>query len=395
MAHTSYDLIVVGAGLIGSALALSLANETDLNIAVIERAVPLPEKTQSNQRVVALGNVASQLLEQLGVLSELGPEYCHAYDQMFVWDENSRGELSFSAGEQQQQRLGYMVDSERCAWLLQKAMQAAQGIDTHYETQLQRLEVTNGFASLHTSDAEFNAPLTVAADGANSWLRQQAKIFANHHSYEQRGIVALIKTSESHQDTAWQRFLSTGPLAILPVTGNQSSIVWSADNEHAESLMALSDQEFEKALSEALQGRLGEVSLCSQRQSFALKSLQAQSYFKRHIALVGDAAHSIHPLAGQGANLGFKDVQSLLELISNGLESGMAKSEIGSLSLLQKYERARKPDNEQTDLLMSALHSAYRSEFPWWLAARGLGMNWLSQSTVVKRALVKQAMGLS
>lgn len=395
MSTTSYDLIIVGAGLIGSSLALALADKTDLNIAVIERAAPIAEKADANQRVVALGSVASQLLDQFGVLSDLGPEYCHAYSQMFVWDENSRGELSFNAAEQQQQRLGFMVDSERCTWLLQAAIKAERRIDTYYEVQLNRMELAGGFAVLHTQDAQFNAPLVVAADGANSWSRQQAKIFANHHSYHQRGIVALIETSESHQDTAWQRFLKSGPLAVLPVAGNRSSIVWSADKDSAQSLINLSEQAFEQALEEALQGRLGAVSLCSKRQSFELRSLQAECYFKRHIALVGDAAHSIHPLAGQGANLGFKDVQGLVKVIVDGLASDVTESELGSLELLQKYQRARKQDNEQTDFMMSALSSAYQIDFPWWLAARGLGMNMLSKSILIKRALVKQAMGLT
>lgn len=392
--HTRYDLIIVGAGLVGSSLALALADKSNLKIAVIERASPLAKNTQSNQRVVALGQVASRLLDELGVLSQLGTEHCHPYERMFVWDENSPGELSFSAAEQQQQRLGYMVDSVRCTWLLQQAMRTHSKVDAYYGTKLERLELTADYAGLQHGETEFSAPLLVAADGANSWLRQQAKIFTNHQRYHQRGIVACIETAKPHQDTAWQRFLSTGPLAVLPVADNQSSIVWSADDERADQLMGLTDREFEKAISDALQGKLGKVFLRSKRQSFELRSLQADSYFKRHIVLVGDAAHSIHPLAGQGANLGFKDIQSLVDLLLADLAAGVNKVDLGRLELLQKYQRARKADNEQTDFLMSALHAAYQRDSAWWLTARGLGMNWLAESPVIKRALVKQAMGL-
>jgi len=389
-----YDVIIVGAGLIGSVLALSLVNKTDLKVAVIERASASINNVEVNQRVVALGYVASELLDHAGVLQQLGSKYCHPYTQMFIWDEHSNGELSFSSSEQQQERLGYIVDSARCVWLLQQAMRAAVDIDVHYETEFDQLLFGSKFASLARGDESIEAPLIVAADGANSWLRQQAKIFANHRSYYQRGIVACIETSKPHNDTAWQRFLNTGPLAVLPLADNKSSIVWSADEERAEQIMGLSDEEFEKILREALQSKLGDVSLLSKRQAFPLQSLQADSYFKQHIVLVGDAAHSIHPLAGQGANLGFKDVQSLVDTLIGALEMGLDKAEIGSLEVLQKYQRARKADNQQTDFLMTALHTAYRSRAPLWQMARGIGMNWVSANALIKRALVKQAMGL-
>ena len=220
-------------------------------------------------------------------------------------------------------------------------------------------------------------------------MRQQARIFANRQSYQQRGIVANVKSSVAHQDTAWQRFLNTGPIAVLPLSNNHSSIVWSAEHELAQSLMALDDIEFCESLSQALDGRLGEFELCSKRLSFDLQSQRAEAYFANHVVLIGDAAHSIHPLAGQGANLGFKDIACLASLLQN-----TSAKDCADPVLLQRYERVRKADNEQTDLMMSALNKAYQGQAGFWLAIRGTGMNWLNRSGSIKRLLAKQAMGL-
>lgn len=397
-----YDVVIVGAGLVGCSLALSLAQHSALSIAVLERAPAIKGNPNPNQRVVALGNVASSMLQENGVFDALGAEFCHPYQRMFVWDECSAGELNFDAqqqfGKQQinQQKLseppallGHMIDSVQCTWLLQQALLDQRTIHPVYECQLTALSIDDNGAHLSSDTGDFSAPLIVAADGARSWVRQQAKIFANHRAYNQQGIVAKITTENSHEDTAWQRFLATGPVAILPLSNNQSSIVWSADTSLAKQLMKASDTEFEEQLAQALEYKLGKVSLLSKRQAFPLHSQQAERYFSRHIALVGDAAHSIHPLAGQGANLGFKDVQALSTLLAK-----TAPTALGDLAVLQHYQQQRKADNQQTDLMMSALHRAYQHNSALWSTLRGLGMNAISSSSTVKQLLAKQAMGL-
>jgi len=244
----------------------------------------------------------------------------------------------------------------------------------------------------------------VAADGGRSWVRQQAKIFANRHQYQQQGIIARVSCELGHQDTAWQRFLNTGPVAVLPIAddqygSNQGSIVWSANDQRANELMSLDESAFTLELSQALQGRLGEISLLSARQAFPLMSQQAERYYARNIVLVGDAAHSIHPLAGQGANLGFKDIEALVALVS-GADSRNIDSDkknstnLASLELLEQYQTLRRSDNLQTDRMMSALHLVYQNKSPWLNLARGTGMNWLSNSGPIKNILAKQAIGL-
>lgn len=382
------DLVIVGAGLIGSAIALWLAKHTTYSISLIERNPVMPLPHQANQRVVALGALATNFLDDVGVFSTLTSEHCNPYQTMFVWDENSNGELAFDATSIDQVCLGHMVDSQMLTYQLQQAVLSSR-VDCYFDTRASKLELGRSGIRLDTQLGCFDAQLLIAADGNRSWIRQQAKIFANRKDYGQRGIVAKIVTSKSHQNCAWQRFLSTGPLAILPLSENQSSIVWSADNALAEQLIDMDDDAFGKALTCALQGRLGEVELLSPRQSFELASLRAEQYYKRNLVLLGDAAHSIHPLAGQGANLGFKDALVLGDLIANS-----KLSELGSPRLLSVYQSKRQADNKQTDALMSALHQAYKIDLPVWMLARGLGMNSINNSSLLRNAIARQAMGL-
>lgn len=385
-----FDVVVVGAGLIGAAFALDVARKTELKIALLERA-PALEETADNQRVVALGKAATSLLVDLEILAPLVPHHAHAYNSMLVWDENSSGELYFRASDLDRSELGYMVDAQACTRALQAKAQSNDlaNLSCYFETQFDQLKLSRRGAELIGSQGHWRANLVVGADGARSWVRQQAKIFSNKHAYRQCGIVAKVRTSESHNDCAWQRFLTTGPVAVLPLHDNFSSIVWSADLPLADELMAMNDGEFRVALAQALEQRLGDVIEVGARQAFPLISQQAESYISQSLALVGDAAHSIHPLAGQGANLGFKDLRCLTDMLA---QAGSDK--LGEPDFLAAYQRKRQPDNLQSDWLMSALNAGFRSDSPWWLSLRGAGMKWLNSSQRIKELLAQQAMGI-
>jgi len=395
-----YDLIIVGAGLIGVSLAALLTVHSSHRVALVERAPRQTANKYPNQRVVALGHVATNILRELGILEQLGGAFCHPYKRMHVWDENSDGELTFDAADHGQEVLGYMIDSIQTTWHLQDYLESQPQVDTFYASDAESLTLNCGDGAsliIKTADGaprSLVAGLIVAADGARSWVRQQARIFANHHRYQQQGIVARISCELEHEDTAWQRFLTTGPIAVLPIADdelgkNQASIVWSANNQRADELMSLDDAAFTTQLSQAVQGRLGKISLLSSRRAFPLTSQQAERYYARHVVLVGDAAHSIHPLAGQGANLGFKDIQALASMLYK-----VESAALGELSLLERYHSLRQADNLQTDRIMSALHMAYQNNAPWWILARGVGMKWLSNSGPIKDLLAKQAIGL-
>ena len=384
-----FDIIVVGAGMVGAAFALLMAKRAKhLRIAVVERNIEMLQPKQANQRVVALGSAATRLLDEVGVYHQLNESSCHPYSKMAVWDENTDGKLTFSAQELGQTELGCMVDSVQCGYLLQAAMQDCINIDVFYNFEAQSLDFEKQQVSLSGSGLTLQTTLVVAADGSNSWVRQQAKIFAPEQGYKQSGIVAKISTELDHEDTAWQRFLTTGPLAILPLVNNQSSIVWSADDDYAKQLMAMSEVEFGQAIAVALGQRLGKVSLLSKRIAVPLKSQHAERYFKNCLALIGDAAHSVHPLAGQGVNLGFKDVAALVAQLQ---DCEVCAAEY--LEALAKYQRDRMLDNRQTDFLMSVLHKAYQANTLGWLRTRSIGMNWLDEALILKKVLARQAIG--
>lgn len=408
----SVDVAIVGAGLTGAALALWLLKHTRLSIAVLERNEPMAIPNVTNQRVVALGKLATDFLADINVLNDLDKSQCHPYSSMRVWDEHSDGLLEFDCKSLKQNQLGHMVDSLACSYALQQRLLAEQKkentrIECFFSSELKKMNWYKDGAQLEYLHGDCNADaphflsahLFVAADGGRSWLRQQAKIFANHHSYQQFGIVAKIRTSLAHQECAWQRFLNSGPVAVLPLANNESSIVWSADDALAEQLMSLSAAEFEVRLEHALQSKLGTVSLLSKRQAFPLNSQSAERYFTNNVALIGDAAHSIHPLAGQGANLGFKDALALGQCLQDA-EQQLANNKFKKISMigqprfLQHYQRKRLSDNQQTDALMSALHLSFQNQSPIWMMARGMGMNVLNKTSMLRQLLAKQAMGL-
>ncbi len=391
----NYDLIVVGAGLIGATFA-SLAAQSLPNqrVAIIDRASMLSYPEVSNQRVVALGHLATSLLECVGVFEGLDAARCFAYKRMFVWDERSTGELEFNATDAgaKTEHLGHMVDSIYCNYVLQQKLLEHDNLDCYFDTQITHLLGNSSRcerATLRTAEYDLSSPLIVAADGSNSWLRRLAKISSSSHSYEQLGIVAKIHSSLAHQDTAWQRFLRDGPLGVLPLADNYCSIVWSAKDERAQYLLALDDDEFCLELAETLEHQLGEVSLASPRQAFPLRSCAAERYFSGRVVLLGDAAHSIHPLAGQGANLGFKDIQCLIGSLCD--EASDTATEV--TSLLADYEQRRKQDNVATDQAMSLLNSAFLNSNPVWASVRGLGMTWVSNRQDLKQLLTRQAIG--
>ncbi|MEO0367691.1 MAG: FAD-dependent monooxygenase [Pseudomonadota bacterium] len=395
MITTEYDFVVVGTGVIGATAALKLArSKPNLRIACVERQPPLSPPQEKNLKVFALGHLATEMLDDIGVLAQLEDECLYPYRSMYVWDMASVGELEFGLDdadgkENGRDYLGQMVDGFALQYLLEQALVAQRNVDVYFEHTVESFSYRNNVSYLQVSDTEeLAAPLCLAADGASSALRALAKIGVHTESYQQLGLVAKIGVELGHQDTAWQRFLSAGPVALLPLANNQCSIVWSLPNDEAERLLQVGEAQFCDELSFAVGDKFGALSLQSKRVAFPLLSQRAESYYAPGLALLGDAAHVIHPLAGQGANLGFKDVKCMLSLIEHAVDGNYA-----DLKILAKYERIRKSDNELTDRSMTLLHNAFTEQNSLWSATRGLGMNLVNRFALAKRMLAQQAIG--
>jgi 2-polyprenylphenol 6-hydroxylase len=346
-------VVIVGGGMVGATLALLLiwrARVDAADIVLVEPAPPAPPGSSDpiDLRVSAISVSNRTLLAQLGVWQLLDVRRIASYERMRVWHESvppdSPDVLCFDAAELGESDLGSIVENRALqAALLQQC--AAQGVRvlrdafTGVEVRDDGVQVALG-GGIHSGTA-LHAELIVGADGAASTVRSKLGLQSELRDYGQQGIVATIRCERPHQHTAWQRFLATGPLALLPLPGNECSIVWSATNERAAQLSALSPAQFGEALTEASAHALGTLELVSERAAFPLRRLAAARYVAPRVALVGDAAHVIHPLAGQGVNQGLLDAVAL----ADALAARPARESVGALRALQRYERERRSGN--------------------------------------------------
>ncbi len=388
------DVAIVGGGIVGATLALLLAQRARIDAARIAVIEPMPAVSPLHGspfelRVSAISPGNRALLTGLGVWHALDASRIADYERMLVWHESvppdSPDVLRFDAAEAGEPDLGSIVENNALqAQLLHRC--AEQGIGILHET-LRVLQVDADAATLDLGATQVVAELVVGADGAASAVRSALGVQADSRDYGQRAIVATVRGERSHGGTAWQRFLSTGPLALLPLPGDECSIVWSALNERADALLAMEPRDFEAELTAASAGVLGALRLTSRRAAFPLRRLAAQHYARQRAVLVGDAAHVIHPLAGQGVNQGLEDVVAL----AAALALRPARESPGALAALRRYERERRAGNalvaatvDSLDLLFTG-SGALRA----WLAREGMAM--VGRSAPARRFLVRQA----
>jgi 2-octaprenylphenol hydroxylase len=413
---THYDVIVVGGGLVGASFVALLAqwqtNETrePLRIALIDagKEPSLPNvdhrNPQFDPRVVALTHASKTLFASLGLWEKIQSLRACAYSQMHVWDHDGTANIQFSAQEIQQQQLGHIVENSilQCTLLdyltEQPCVNVLRGItvdsiEKSIEKNVKKSAENNAaMTTLCCQDgSRLSADLVVAADGGQSTIRRLANMDIREWNYHHKAIVATVRSSQSHQFTAWQNFLPSGPLAFLPVnhpSEHYCSIVWSLENEKADEMMALNDDDFCHAVSRALQYRLGDAVSVSQRYSFPLHQRHAIHYVSDNLVLMGDAAHTIHPLAGQGVNLGLLDAQALAQEIIRGVERELP---INEPSILRRYQRQRKTNNVEVMLLMEGLKRLFGNKniAVRWL--RNVGLKKVNDFTLLKNWLAKQA----
>ncbi|GGD35780.1 UbiH/UbiF family hydroxylase [Pseudoxanthomonas indica] len=309
------DAVIVGGGVVGAACALALAQQGQ-EVALVEGRAPARwSSEQPDLRVYAFAPDNAALLDSLGVWPSIVAARVQPYRRMRVWDAAGGAELAFDADALGRAQLGWILENALLVDRLWAALPAA-GVRLHCPATVEEVEQDQDGVRLRLSDgSRLDARLAIAADGAASQLRRSAGIDVSDHDYDQRGVVAFIETAHAHEATAWQRFLPGGPLAVLPFVEGRSSIVWTLPTAEAERVIALSDEAFAGELQSALGGRLGAMQPVSARVAFPLRRQLARRFVEDRIVLVGDAAHVVHPLAGQGVNLGLRDVSALRELV--------------------------------------------------------------------------------
>ncbi|WP_293371722.1 FAD-dependent monooxygenase [Nevskia sp.] len=384
------DIAVVGGGPVGVVAALAL-RDAGFSVVMIERgkAPPAFDAAHYDSRVYAIAPASAKLLDALGVWPLMAAARISPYTRMQVWERAAELGLRFDAADSGQTALGWIVEQGlilSAAWARLGSLPTRVGVDAE---ALLLPDDDQARAELRLSNGEFLRPrLVVAADGADSPLREQVGIDATTWTYAQRAIVAQLSMSAATPATAFQRFLPTGPLAFLPQADGRHSIVWSADIARAAELLAMDDAAFGAALGEASQYALGDMLEVSPRVSFPLRLLHAQDYHRPGLVLIGDAAHAIHPLAGQGANLGFADVARLTETLRAARDAGRDWS---SPRTLAAYSRARKAANLEMLALTDALYRGFGTALPGLRDVLGIGLEAVNRLAPVKALLIQQA----
>jgi len=391
-----YDIIINGGGMVGATLACLLAKQS-LKVAVIEafETTPFSPEDDHDLRVSAISRASQNAFIKAGAWDAILSMRATPYEAMDVWDSEGEGNVRFEAADLGEPDLGHIIENKVIQLALNNTLEKLDTVTLYQPNKLQDFAVSNQvidskdkvIVTLDSGD-QISATLLIGADGANSQVRKLAGIDFEQDDYGQSGLVAVIKTEKPHEFTAWQRFQPTGPLAFLPLSDGSSSIVWTLPADRADYYLALNKTDFKMALAEAFDFKLGKITKVGKRAAFPLKGSQASSLIAERVALVGDAAHTIHPLAGQGVNLGIKDAVELATQLST------ASTDLGSHKLLRRYERARRGDNLITMRAMEGFRLLFGHSASSVISARNFGMTLFNQIPTIKNEVIRKAMGL-
>ncbi len=391
---TRFDIIVVGGGLVGSAFALSAANR-GFEVLVLDRDQPPQAGEPLGLRVSALSSASQALLESIDAWRRIPATHCHPYTRMQVWDAGSDPDgveaLRFAASDLGRADLGHIVCDRAARAAVFAAGQGSKRLDWLHGAAISELSLETRRAVVATGDRRFSAALVVAADGARSWCREHLQIPVRRGDYRQNAVVAHLESERGNGDTAWQRFLPTGPLALLPLDNDRSSLVWSTSPDEAQQLLELDEQAFCARVTEASGGVIGRVTGTSPRAAFPLRWLHAREYTRPRFALAGDAAHAVHPLAGQGVNLGLLDAATLCDVIAAGRDAGEAWE---SQRVLRRYARWRIAENGAMVESFGALNTLFSEARPVAGHARRLGLAAVNRLPGLKTRFMRHALGI-
>ena len=383
----NHDVAIVGGGLVGATLATALA-ANGLRVALVEARPPAPEHGDDiDLRVSALSLASLRMLSRLGVWPLLRAERIGVFREMHVWEETGHGEIHFDAAEIGEPALGYVVENGNLQQALEQRLRHFDTLRWYRPARLESLQLDDDSVTLRLDTGRVQARVLVGADGSRSRVRELAGIGVDESAYGQHAVVAAVDVPDGHRETAWQRFLPDGPLAVLPLAGNTCSVVWSTTPEHAQRLEAMTDDDFGMALEEAYESRLGRVLPHGPRAAFPLRSLHAERYVDRRLVLAGDAAHTIHPLAGQGVNLGLLDAAALAAVLGTG------NGDPGRRALLRRYERWRRGHNALVRTAMTGFKELFGSDLRGVRRLRNLGLGAAARVAPLRRLFMLQASG--
>jgi 2-octaprenyl-3-methyl-6-methoxy-1,4-benzoquinol hydroxylase len=386
-----YDVLIIGGGMVGATVACALGNSS-LSVALVEQTTPdafSPEKAH-DMRVSALSIASQQILQTIGAWDAVLNMRSCPFKRMRVWE--TAGDTEFNSTAIDYDELGFIVENRITQLALLERVKDFSNITLLCPTRIKDLQYQEGHTTVELEDGtRLSAKITVGADGGQSKLRQIANIGVTSWDYQQHAMVINVETDYEQQDITWQRFVSTGPQAFLPLSGKNGSIVWYNTPEAVKRLKSLSYDALIAEMTETFPDCLGKITTVLGVASFPLKRQHAQSYVKQGLALVGDAAHMINPLAGQGVNIGLLDAACLAEVL---LDAERAGKDIADLTVLKRYERLRRNENLKMMTVMDVFYRAFSSKNLPIKILRNLGLGLAERITPLKNKVMRGAMGL-
>ncbi len=386
-------IVIVGAGIVGLALTAALGQQ-GFQVTLIENKQPILEwdPAQLDAKVSAINMASHRILKNLGVWQNISTAAVSPLKGLRVWDATRGGEIFFDSRELGVPQLGFIVENRALIKLLWEKLQSLSNVLIKFPAIPEKIiEENNKYFVVLQDESKIAAEIIVGADGSESWVREQMKIVAIKNAYQQEALTAVLETEKPHQALGWQNFLPTGPLGVLPLQNpHQVAMVWSNNLSAAERLKNLEHKLLNEAVSKALDYRLGEMTLLTSCQVVPLIMRRAEEYVRDSLVLIGDAAHTIHPLAGQGVNLGLMDVAVLTEILEDTRQKGQP---LGSVRALSRYQRWRKGDNTLMLTAMTGFKELFGSQNSWLMKLRSQGLNFTNQVPWLKNSFMRYAMG--